>query len=321
MMCILVTGGAGFIGSHVIDKLLERGDEVICIDSLNSYYSPDIKLQNIAHNTKHPKFHFYPVDIRMKSEVRNIFKKHKISKIIHLAAMAGVRPSIENPRLYTDTNISGTTNLLDLAVKYEISKFVFASSSSVYGNTKETPFTESMNVDNPISPYAATKKAGELLCHTYHHLHGLNINCLRFFTVYGPRGRPDMAIAKFTKAIDEGKPIDVYGDGTSQRDYTFVDDIVSGVIASLDIDCGFEIFNLGNSDTVYLSKLISTIETELGKKANINRLPMQPGDVDITYADISKAQKMLNYNPKTKIDFGIKKYVEWYNNQESTSLR
>lgn len=312
MATILVTGGAGFIGSHTVDRLLNRGDKIICIDSLNSYYDPKIKLKNIIPSIENPNYNFYNVDIRMRNELSEIFEKHKIDKVIHLAAMAGVRYSIENPNKYIDTNIRGTTNILELCVKHDINKFVFASSSSVYGNNKEVPFSESHNVDNPISPYAATKKAGELICHNYHHLYEMNINCLRFFTVYGPRGRPDMAIAKFTKLIDNGDAIDMYGDGSSERDYTFVEDIVSGVVAALDKDHGYQIFNLGNSDTITLTKLISTIEKEVGKKANINKMPMQPGDVNVTYADISKAKDMLGYNPQTKIEKGIQKYVEWY---------
>ncbi len=306
-MKVIVTGGAGFIGSHVVDKLLARGDSVVCLDNFNDYYDPSLKRKNISHNLDNDNLKLVEMDIR-----DDLTSLDTVDAIIHLAAYAGVRPSIENPKLYVDVNVMGTQNILDFAVKRSINKIVFASSSSVYGNNKKIPFSESDNVDNPISTYAATKKAGELLCYTYHHLYGLNINCMRFFTVYGPRGRPDMAVAKFTRLIDSGEAIEMYGNGDTKRDYTFVDDIVYGIVAALDRDFGYEIFNLGNSDTVLLKELISTIETHLGKKAKIVEKEIQQGDVEITYADISKAKRMLDYNPCTKIFEGVGKYIKWY---------
>lgn len=314
MANVLVTGGAGFIGSHVCDALLEKGDRVICIDNFNDYYDPQIKEKNVEHNLNNQLFKLYKADITDIEKLREIFQENNIEIVCHLAARAGVRPSIKQPDLYTKVNVNGTLNLLELAKEFKIKNFIFGSSSSVYGNNKKTPFSESDNVDNPISPYAATKKAGELLCHTYHHLHGMNITCLRFFTVYGPRGRPDMAPFIFTKNIDQGKEINVFGDGTSKRDYTFVKDIVAGIIAAIDKPLGYEIINIGNSKTVELNYFISIIESILGKKAAINRMPMQPGDVEITYADITKAEKLLGYNPKTNIEQGMKEFIEWYKN-------
>lgn len=311
-MKILVTGGAGFIGSHVCDSLLKRGDEVICVDDFNDYYDPRIKEENIKAARQNSKFTLYLADIRNYLLMKEIFKKEAPDKVIHLAARAGVRPSIKNPFLYEEVNVKGTLNLLELSKEFFIKNFVFGSSSSVYGVNKKIPFSEEDRVDNQISPYAVTKRAGELLCHSYHELYGINISCLRFFTVYGPRGRPDMAPYKFTKLIDESKEVEMYGDGSTMRDYTFITDIVSGIVAALDKNYGFEIFNLGNSQTVELRYFISVIEGLLGKKARIIRKPMQPGDVPITYADISKARAMLGYNPKTSIEEGMKKVIDWY---------
>lgn len=315
-MKILVTGGAGFIGSHCCDALLSRGDKVICLDTFNDYYDPKTKENNIEHNLDNENFSVQRIDIRDKEKLHNLFsvesKSEPIKKIIHLAARAGVRPSIDDPFLYEDVNIKGTLNLLDIAREFKIDNFVMASSSSVYGINKKVPFSESDFVDNPVSPYAATKKACELFAHTYHHLYGLNISCMRFFTVYGPRGRPDMAPFLFTKWIDEGNPITRFGDGSSKRDYTFIDDIVKGVIAALDANHSFEVFNIGNSDTVELSRLISTIENILGKKAEIIEKPMPSGDVPMTFADISKAEKLLKYKPTTSIEEGMKKFIDWY---------
>jgi UDP-glucuronate 4-epimerase len=244
--------------------------------------------------------------------LKNIFEVENIQRVFHAAARAGVRPSIADPFIYEETNVRGTLNLLDLSKDFKIENFVLFSSSSVYGNSPKVPFSETDNVDNPISPYAATKKAAELLGHTYHHLHGLNVNVVRPFTVYGPSGRPDMAPYLFTKLIDEGQEVKRFGDGSTKRDYTFIDDFVSGAIAALDKVFGYEIFNLGNSNTVELNYFIKVIEDILGKKANLKEYPMQPGDVNITYADISKAQRMLGYNPQTKIEEGMGKFVEWY---------
>lgn len=307
----LVTGGAGFIGSHVIDRLLARGDKVLCLDNFNDYYDPDVKFRNIEHNLSHPDFELVRADIRDALEIKKL-GAYPIERIIHLAAMAGVRNSIMHPRLYEQVNVGGTVNMLDLAKDISVKNFIFASSSSVYGNSAEVPFSETQNVDNPISPYAATKKAGELLAYTYHHLHHFPVSCLRFFTVYGPRGRPDMAPLKFTRLIDSGEPIEVYGDGSSQRDYTYIDDIVSGVVAASDKPHDYGIFNLGGSDPVRLDYFISLIEKNLGKKADIVHKGRQEGDVDMTYADISKARSMIGYDPKVSIEEGIERLVKWH---------
>ncbi|MFH1406101.1 MAG: NAD-dependent epimerase/dehydratase family protein, partial [Nanoarchaeota archaeon] len=261
-MKILVTGGAGFIGSHVCDALLARGDIVICVDNFNDYYDPKTKEENIKHNFSNSNFRLFRIDILNQERLKEIFQQERPDKVIHLAARAGVRPSIKDSHLYYDVNVKGTLNLLELAKEFKIKNFIFASSSSVYGNREKGPFSETDCVDFPISPYAATKKAGEELCYTYHHLYGLNVFCLRFFTVYGPRGRPDMAPLKFTKLVDKGQEIEVYGDGTSRRDYTYVSDIVKGVLAALDRGFGYEIFNLGGSNPMEVNYLISLIEKE-----------------------------------------------------------
>jgi UDP-glucuronate 4-epimerase len=310
-MKVLVTGGAGFIGSHSCEKLLELGHEVVCLDNFNDYYNPEIKRKNIAALSSESNFYLMEGDIRDKAFLETVFSSHPISLVIHLAAMAGVRPSIDNPELYYDVNVNGTLFLLESMKKFEVTKLLFASSSSVYGNNKKVPFSETDNVDFPISPYAASKKAGELLCHTYHHLYHFDISCLRFFTVYGPRQRPDLAIHKFTNAIKQGKSIDMYGDGSTARDYTYIDDIVSGIIAAMNQISGFEIFNLGESQTISLSEMIATIENHLGKKANKNHLPLQPGDVDITWADVSKAKEVLGYNPQKDFSDGIAEFIKW----------
>ena len=311
-MTILVTGCAGFIGSSVVDRLLDSGEEVVGLDNMDSYYEPSIKKKNIEHNLQNPNFYFKQTDIRDLKALEKIFKNFKIETIIHLAARAGVRPSIEAPLLYEDVNIKGTLNLLELSKIHKPANLIVASSSSVYGINKKVPFRETDNVDKAISPYAASKKACETFCYTYHHLYGLPIVCLRFFTVYGPRQRPEMAIHKFTRLIDKGQEIQMYGDGTSKRDYTYISDIVDGIIRSMDIKEGYEILNLGNSKVVELRYLIHLIEKNLGKKAIIKQLPDQPGDVPITYSDISKARTLLNYAPQTSIEEGIEKFVKWY---------
>lgn len=311
-MKILITGAAGFIGSHTADTLLKRGDTVIAVDNFNTYYSPKDKKSNTESAKKHKNYTQYTADILDIEGMKAIFKQTAPDKVIHLAARAGVRPSLEYPQLYADVNIKGLINMLELSREFKVGNFVFGSSSSVYGANKKVPFAETDPVNSPISPYAATKRAGELMCATYHHLYSLNISCMRFFTVYGPRGRPDMAPYKFTKAIIEGKEITMYGDGTTKRDYTYIDDIVSGIIAALDKNYPFEIFNLGNSKTVSLKQFIETIERAVGKKAKIKKMPLQPGDVTITYADVTKSRKLLGYDPKTSIDEGIRNFVEWY---------
>jgi len=310
----LVTGAAGFIGSHLCKKLLEKNDDILIgIDNFDPYYDPRIKRENIKQLQKNNRFIFYEEDVRNKDNLMNVFKKNKVDQIIHLAARAGVRPSIENPTIYEDVNIKGTLNLLEISKTYDIENFVFGSSSSVYGINKKIPFSENDSVDKPISPYAASKRSCELFCFTYHYLYELPVSCLRFFTVYGPCQRPEMAIHKFIRLIDNNKTIEMYGDGTTKRDYTYIDDIVDGIIKCLKKRFNFEIFNLGESKVVELRYLISLIEKELDKKAIIKQLPEQPGDVPITYADISKAQKMIEYKPKTTIEQGIKKTVQWYN--------
>src|SRR3989338_8811455 len=303
-MAILVTGSAGFIGSHVVKAIIARGIEVVGLDNFNSYYDPKLKEARINEFLHDFSFKNYRLDLADFEGLRQIFKENKIDKICHLAAQAGVRYSLEHPAVYIQSNIVGTHNLLELAKEYEIRDFIFASSSSVYGGNKKVPFSESDPVDSPISLYAATKKANELEANVYHHLYGLNCWGLRFFTVYGPWGRPDMALFKFTKAISESQPIEVYNMGRHRRDFTYIDDVVQGVLAAVDKCQGYEIINLGNSTPVDVEYFIKVIEENLGKKAQKNYLPLQPGDVVETYADIEKAKKFLDYNPQTKIEEG-----------------
>jgi len=316
---VLVTGGAGFIGSHLVGKLLAEGDwQITIVDDLNDFYSPEIKRANLALLTGSPDVEFVEADIRNFAALEPVFERTKFDTIVHLAARAGVRPSLLEPQLYIETNINGTTNLLELARQHGVRQFVFGSSSSVYGENKKVPFAEDDPIFRPISPYAATKAAGELICHTYSHLFDIRTVCLRFFTVYGARQRPDLAIHKFARLIDEGKPIPVFGDGTTRRDYTYIDDIIQGVRAAMAFDASMhEVFNLGESETTELSRLIELLEDALGKKAVIDRQPSQPGDVPITFADISKARRMLDYNPTTKIENGIPKFVEWFRSKRA----
>ncbi|MFN0278322.1 MAG: GDP-mannose 4,6-dehydratase [Pyrinomonadaceae bacterium] len=317
MKNILITGGAGFIGSHLVDFLLaEGGWQITVVDDFNDFYSPEIKHANIAEHVKSANYRIVDADIRDVRTMTALFMEYKFDVIVHLAARAGVRPSLAEPKLYAETNINGTLNLLELAKEHHIKQFVFGSSSSVYGINAKVPFAEDDRIHQPISPYASTKAAGELICHTYSHLYGMRILCLRFFTVYGARQRPDLAIHKFSKLITEGKPIQVFGDGTTRRDYTYIDDIIQGVRAAIDYDrSAFEIFNLGESQTVELSELISLLERSLDMQAVIDRQPMQPGDVPITFADITKSRDLLGYNPTTKIADGIPKFVEWFRGQ------
>ena len=321
---ILVTGGAGFIGSNLCDYLLKNNHKIIIIDNFNNFYNPEIKRTNIAEiknlmkisNITNDNLIIKEGDIRDINFLTEVFTSYKIDIVVHLAAMAGVRPSIIDPLLYNEVNIGGTLNLLDLCNKFGINKFILASSSSVYGNNKKLPFIESDSVDFPISPYAATKKSGELLCHVYSHLYGINIACLRFFTVYGPRQRPDLAIYKFAKLMLREKEICIFGDGTTERDYTYIDDIIQGIDKAITwASTGthkYEVFNLGRSDTIMLKYMVQRLEAEIGVKANIKYLPMQPGDVTITYADISKSKKILGYNPLTKFNHGISEFVKWF---------
>jgi UDP-glucuronate 4-epimerase len=282
------------------------------VDNFDPYYPAAIKQNNIRNLTENPLFTFYETSILDYPEMESIFQNHAISHVVHLAAKAGVRPSIQNPAAYQKYNVEGTTNILELMKQFQVTKLVFASSSSVYGNNKKVPFSETDNVDFPISPYAATKKAGELLCYTYHHLYGIDVFAMRFFTVYGPRQRPDMAIHKFTRAIDEGKPIQVYGYGKPERDFTYIDDIIQGLLRSIERVKGYEIINLGESHTITTNQLIQLIEQALGKKAIRQDMPMQPGDVNRTFADIRKAQRLLDYHPTTPVEEGIQRFVEWY---------
>ncbi|MBN2302208.1 MAG: GDP-mannose 4,6-dehydratase [Lentisphaerae bacterium] len=311
-MRVLVTGGAGFIGSHLVERLLARGDHVVVIDNLNDYYDPRLKRRNIESSLANKAMTFLEGDILNGIFLDKVFGNHSFNVVVHLAARAGVRPSLKNPLLYEEVNCRGTLNILEQLRRNEIHRFVFASSSSVYGNVKEVPFREDARVDRPVSPYAATKAAGELYCHNYHHLHGISTTALRFFTAYGPRQRPDMAIHKFTRLIDEGLPIPFYGDGTSERDYTFIDDIVDGVVSAVDKNLGFEIINLGESRTTSLSELVAIIEKTLGKNATLQKMSPQPGDVEITCADVSKARKLLGYNPSTSVENGVERFVQWY---------
>jgi len=311
---ILVTGGAGFIGSHLVDRLLGEGSwRVTVVDDLNDFYSPAIKRANIAGHLQNPDYKLVEADIRDSAAMAVMFDETGFDVIVHLAARAGVRPSLSEPKLYAETNINGTLNLLDLAREHDIKQFVFGSSSSVYGINTKVPFAEDDRIHQPISPYAATKAAGELLCHTYTHLYGIRCICLRFFTVYGARQRPDLAIHKFSRLISEGKPIPVFGDGSMRRDYTYIDDIIQGVRAAMDYDATmYEVFNLGESQTTELRELISLLEQNLDMHAIIDRQPMQPGDVPTTFADISKSREILGYDPTTKIEDGIPKFVEWF---------
>jgi UDP-glucuronate 4-epimerase len=317
MRSILITGGAGFIGSHLVDRLLSEGEwQVSVVDDFNDFYDPAIKRANVNVHEQNPNYHLFEADIRDKPTLATIFDEHTFDCIAHLAARAGVRPSLEQPLLYTETNINGTLNLLELARATSVKQFVFGSSSSVYGINTEVPFGEDDPIRQPISPYAATKAAGELLCHTYSHLYDMRCVCLRFFTVYGPRQRPDLAIHKFARLISEGTPIPVFGDGTTRRDYTFIDDIIVGVRAAIDYtSSNYEVINLGESRTVELSELISLLEKELGANARIDRQPFQPGDVPQTYADITKARRLLGYNPQTQIEAGLHRFVEWFRRQ------
>lgn len=317
-MIYLITGVAGFIGSNLLDKLLiNKNNIIIGIDNLNDFYNPSIKRKNIEHNLKNNNFHFYNIDLLDTNELNKVFENHKIDSIVHLAGYGGVRPSIENPKLYIDNNIVATLNVLECMKNYNIKKMVYASSSSVYGNSKESIFTETLNVSEPISPYAMTKKACEELCYTYHKLYNIDVIALRFFTVYGKRQRPDLAISKFTKLILENKSIPVFGEGNTIRDYTYIDDIVSGITSAIEYNkTSYEIINLGGGDPVSLTRMIETIENVLNKKAIIERLSMQKGDVDKTAADISKAKKLLNYNPSTSFEEGIRKFISWYKNKK-----
>ena len=312
----LVTGGAGFIGSSLADFLLKKDYKVVVIDNFCNFYDPSIKRNNVKDNLDNPNYKLYEIDLRCKSDVEKVFRENKIDVVIHLAAMAGVRPSIENPILYQEVNCIGTQNLLEVMKEYGVKNLVMASSSSVYGNNKKVPFKETDIVDYAISPYAATKKSNEVMTHVYHKLFNMNVIMLRFFTVYGPRQRPDLAINKFTRLMLNDEEVTMFGDGTTSRDYTYIDDIVSGIYSSINYVLNnndvYEIVNLGNSSPISLKEMINTIAEVLNKEPKIKEMPMQQGDVNITYADISKAKEMLNYDPKIPFKEGIEKFVKWY---------
>jgi UDP-glucuronate 4-epimerase len=335
MRTILVTGGAGFIGSHMCELLLRNGNHVVCLDNFNDFYNPLLKELNVREITKTAgmlrrsgalpedsiRFTLVRGDIRDIACLHKVFAEHEIHAVVHLAAYAGVRPSILNPSLYFDVNVTGTLNLLGAMQEAGVKSLVFASSSSVYGNNEKVPFSEADSVDEPISPYAATKKAGELMCHVWHHLHGFSVSCLRFFTVYGPRQRPDLAIRKFVEMMKNGEEVPIYGDGSTERDYTYVTDIIDGVeramMWTMEQKCGFEVFNLGESQTVSLNRMIAGISEAMGVAARIKQLPEQPGDVKRTFADISKAKRMLGYSPTVKYEDGVRMFVEWMRCREN----
>lgn len=313
---VLVTGVGGFIGSNLVEKISNEYDHIIGIDNLNNYYDVELKKTNLSILRKIKNFSFFKIDIRDYSELEKLFKNYKIKKIIHLAAQAGVRYSLENPFFYEETNIKGTLNLLELSRKYNIKHFIFASSSSVYGNQKKTPFNEEDPINKPISVYAATKQAGESLCYTYNHLYDIDINCLRFFTVYGPRGRPDMAPHKFVEKILLEKPIHIYDDGKTNlaRDFTYISDITEGISLASNFQKGFQIFNLGYGEPINVMDFIKTIEKLTEKQSKINFIGRQPGDVNITYSDITKAKKLLGFHPKISVEVGLARFIKWFLN-------
>jgi len=314
MKTILVTGGAGFIGSHLCERLLSNGIKVIGLDNFDAFYDPKIKIKNAETITRNfpDLFDLVTGDIRNPEQVKGILQENKVDVVVHLAAKAGVRPSIAEPLLYQDVNIRGTIVLLEACKEHGVKNFIFASSSSVYGENQRVPFSEKDLDIQPISPYGATKRAGELLCYSYYHLYRMNTACLRIFTAYGPRQRPEMAIHKFTRLIDRGEKIPMYGDGSSRRDYTYIDDLIDGILGVIDYHKEFEIYNLGESQTTSLKELIQLIEEALDKKANIETMAFQPGDVSVTYANITKAKRRLKYHPKVKMKEGIQRFVEWY---------
>jgi UDP-glucuronate 4-epimerase len=314
---VLITGGAGFIGSHLAERLLAEGHEVVALDDFNDYYDPALKRANAAALARHEDFELVEGDIRDRELVERLYRRQGFSATIHLAARAGVRPSIRDPHLYVSVNEQGTVNLLDAARRWGAYTFLFGSSSSVYGTNSKVPFSEADPITRPVSPYAATKRAGELLCHTYHHLFGMHVTCLRFFTVYGSRQRPDLAIYKFTQRLLANRTIPRYGDGSSARDYTFVDDIVDGVVRALEADLDWDIINLGGSRSTTLSELIDLLAQATGTVAQIEELPDQPGDVPITYADVSRAQEVLGWQPTVSIEEGISRFVSWFRSERA----
>ncbi|HWO02394.1 MAG TPA: GDP-mannose 4,6-dehydratase [Blastocatellia bacterium] len=314
MKHFLITGGAGFIGSHLVERLISSdGNRVTVVDNFSEFYDPAIKRANIASHIGSEAFELVEADIADAKAMDGLFARGRFDTVVHLAARAGVRPSLEDPLAYEESNVRGTYSLLEAARRHDVTRFVFGSSSSVYGVNSKVPFSEDDPVDHPISPYSATKIAGEAACHAYSHLYGIRIICLRFFTVYGPRQRPDLAIHKFARLIAAGKPIPIFGDGSTRRDYTYIDDVLEGVEAAINYDRSqFEVINLGESETVELRRLVEVLEQAMGKRAILNRQPEQPGDVPITFANIDKARRLLGYNPQTRIETGIEKFIKWF---------
>jgi UDP-glucuronate 4-epimerase len=318
-MRLLITGGAGFIGSHVADRRLARGDRVVVLDDFNDFYDPAAKRHNTAPHAGNPDYRLVEGDIRDRALLARLFAEERFDAVIHLAARAGVRPSLSQPILYEEVNVVGTLRLLEAAVASGRPRFLFASSSSVYGVNSKLPFSEDDPIDRPISPYAASKRGAELHVFSFHHVHGLDAVCLRFFTVYGPRQRPEMAIARFIRCLEEGRPVPFFGDGGSRRDYTYIDDIADGVEAALTLPSSFEIINLGGARPVTLSDLVSAIEKATGKKAVLDRQPDQPGDVPVTYADVAKAERLLGFRPRVPLEEGLRRSVEWYRKESKAS--
>jgi UDP-glucuronate 4-epimerase len=312
---LLVTGGAGFIGSHLVERLLEGGSRVVVLDSFDSFYDPAIKRRNIETAVRHPRYRLVEGDIRDARGVEELFAAERFGTVVHLAARAGVRPSIEEPELYASVNVDGTTTLLEASRRHGVERFVFGSSSSVYGNNDKVPFAESDPADRPISPYGATKKAGEVLCHAFHHLWGMNVACLRFFTVYGPRQRPEMAIHKFARLLAAGRAVELYGDGATARDYTYVSDIVDGIVRALDRCSGYHVWNLGGARTTRLDELVRQIAAGLGVPMHVTHRPAQPGDVERTWADVSRADVELDWRPGVTIDRGLELFLGWFRRQ------
>ena len=314
-MRVLITGGAGFIAHHLASALMETNEEIILLDNFNDFYDPEIKRRNVQDLQSKGKATLHVVDILDREQLRRVFEETRPEVVVHLAAWAGVRPSLEKPELYSSVNITGTVHMLELAKEYATQCFIFGSSSSVYGGSSRVPFSEDDPVDRPVSPYAATKRAGELLCHTYSHNFSMHISCLRFFTVYGPRQRPEMAIHKFARLLVKDQEIPIFGTGETKRDYTYVADIVSGILAAIKVNPRFDIFNLGESQTIPLIEVVRCLEQALGKKARLRYLPDQPGDMEITYADIRHARQLLGYAPETPFTEGIRKFADWFKKQ------
>jgi len=312
---VLVTGGAGFIGSHLVERLLADGRRVVVIDNFDTFYDPQVKRRNVAEASRDPAYRLLEGDIRDTDALDALFGAEPIADVIHLAARAGVRPSIQDPVLYTSVNLDGTTRLLEACRRHGVGRFIFGSSSSVYGNNAKVPFAEEDPVDHPISPYAATKKAGEVLCHAHHHLFGLKTACLRFFTVYGPRQRPEMAIHKFVRLLAAGQEIEQYGDGSSARDYTYISDIVDGIVRAMNCLTSYHIWNLGGSQTITLRELVERLARGLGVPARVRELPQQPGDVDRTWAEVSKAERELDWRPRVELDRGLESFIRWFQQQ------